>query len=101
MRIGQVEAMGIDIVKALVNVDPRLSLAPGHLERFERGPRPILRRQVLPRFIFRETKYPAWSPENMHAHDFSPFDARTRLVAPTAANRHKTNAKHSSGLRSQ
>jgi hypothetical protein len=89
MRIGQVEAVLIDIVQALINVHPRLSLTLGHLERFERGPRPILRRQVLPRFVCCATKYPAWSPENMHLHDFPPRDARACTVAAMAANRNK------------
>ena len=48
MRIGQVKAVRGDIVEALVHVHAALGFIPVHVDGLERGPGPVLSRQVFP-----------------------------------------------------
>jgi len=72
MRIGHMEPMRLDIVQALILIDPRDRLTtPAHLDRLERRPRRKLRRQIRSARIRGTPEHPPRTPANMNHHPAS------------------------------
>jgi len=76
--VGQVKTVRFDVGKAGIHVHAPLRFVGVHCQRFERGPRTVLRRKVLPtRIGSREAEDTARSPENMNLYGHSPLAARS------------------------
>jgi hypothetical protein len=66
--IRHMEAVPLDIVQAIFDVDAGLFLTTRHLECFEGGPRSVLDREVATLAVACEAEYATCTSEDMNRH---------------------------------
>jgi hypothetical protein len=66
--IRHMEAVLLDIVQALFDVDAGLGLTSHQIDRFEGGPRSVLGRKVVAIAVERKSEHTAFAPEYMKFH---------------------------------